>query len=122
MERPWTHDLRQGLFDDATAVMRVRYGEDLSVEDVARAIATSRRHLQRVLREVGNTTFRDYLTAVRMDVAAELLDGRPVRQVASLVGYRQPGQFAKAFRRHHGISPTEHRTACGGPARIRVAA
>ena len=39
-----------------------------------------------------------------MDAAAELLAPRPltVREVAHRVGYRQPAQFAKAFRRHHG--------------------
>jgi two-component system response regulator YesN len=29
-----------------------------------------------------------------------------VREVAQSVGYRQPAQFAKAFRRHHGTSPS----------------
>ena len=30
----------------------------------------------------------------------------PVREVAQSVGYRQPAQFAKAFRRHHGTAPS----------------
>jgi two-component system response regulator YesN len=30
----------------------------------------------------------------------------PVREVAQSVGYRQPAQFAKAFRRHHGAPPS----------------
>jgi AraC-like DNA-binding protein len=33
----------------------------------------------------------------------------PVRQVAHSVGYRQPAQFAKAFRRATGVSPSEYR-------------
>jgi AraC-like DNA-binding protein len=33
-----------------------------------------------------------------------------VRDVARRVGYRQPAQFAKAFRRHHGMSPSAYRT------------
>ena len=32
--------------------------------------------------------------------------GLTVREVAHRVGYRQPAQFAKAFRRHHGVSPS----------------
>ena len=41
--------------------------------------------------------------------AAELLrDGAlPVPEVARRVGYRQPAQFAKAFRRHHGTAAVE---------------
>ena len=58
--------------------------------------------------EVGETSFREYLAKVRMRHAARLLrEGAiPVREVAQSVGYRQPAQFAKAFRRHHGTPPS----------------
>ena len=48
-----------------------------------------------------------------MERAAEMLVGRglTVREVAYRVGYRQPAQFAKAFRRHHGVSPSDFRAA-----------
>ena len=70
-------------------------------------MASSRRQLQRAYAEIGKTTFREHLTAVRMERAAELLTtrGLTVREVAHRVGYRQPAQFAKAFRRHHGLAP-----------------
>jgi AraC family transcriptional regulator of adaptative response / methylphosphotriester-DNA alkyltransferase methyltransferase len=42
-----------------------------------------------------------------------------VRDVANSVGYRQPAQFAKTFRRHHGAPPSSfrgpHAGAPGGP-------
>ncbi len=43
--------------------------------------------------------------------AVELLqEGHaPVRDIAMSVGYRQPAQFAKAFRRHHGTPPSSLR-------------
>jgi AraC-like DNA-binding protein len=46
-----------------------------------------------------------------MQKAAELLSGRSltVREVAHRVGYRQPAQFAKAFRRHLGVAPSDFR-------------
>ena len=46
-----------------------------------------------------------------MEKAAELLStGRvTVREVAGRVGYSQHAQFAKAFRLHHGLSPSEYR-------------
>jgi AraC-like DNA-binding protein len=74
-------------------------------------VASSRRQLQRAYAEVGATTFRDHLTAVRMRAAAEMLRSRrlTVREVANRVGYRQPAQFAKAFRRHHGVAPSDFR-------------
>jgi AraC family transcriptional regulator of adaptative response / methylphosphotriester-DNA alkyltransferase methyltransferase len=84
--------------------------EDLSLGSVARSIATSRRQLQRVFGE-RNTSFRAELQRVRMTRAADLLqEGQtPVSTVARSVGYRQPAQFSKAFRRHHGCPPSEMR-------------
>jgi AraC family transcriptional regulator of adaptative response / methylphosphotriester-DNA alkyltransferase methyltransferase len=32
-----------------------------------------------------------------------------VREVAHRVGYRQPAQFAKAFRRYQGVAPSDFR-------------
>jgi AraC family transcriptional regulator, regulatory protein of adaptative response / methylphosphotriester-DNA alkyltransferase methyltransferase len=114
MQRPETIEHRRAVLEDALAIMRAEYGEDLAIDDVARRIATSRRQLQRCFAELGDageTTFRDCLTAIRMRRAAELLGHRhlSVRQVAASVGYRQPPQFAKAFRRHHRVPPSAFR-------------
>jgi len=102
---------RTALYREAVSVIEADYASTLTLDDIAVKIASSRRQLQRAFAEVGETTFRDVLTAVRMDRAAELLtDPRySVRSVAFQVGYRQPAQFAKAFRRHHGLSPSEFR-------------
>jgi AraC-like DNA-binding protein len=112
MQRTATIELRTSLYDDATAIVAREYGADLALDDIARRVASSRRQLQRAYKEIGDTTFREHLTAVRMERAAELLASRSltVRDVARRVGYRQPAQFAKAFRRHHGMSPSAYRT------------
>ena len=110
-QRPTTRRHRAGLFADAVSIMEAEYPSQLSIDDVSRRIACSRRQLQRAFDEIGETTFRQYLTAVRMKRAAELLTTRclPVREVAQLVAYRQPAQFAKTFRCHHGVSPSVFR-------------
>jgi len=119
--RPATIAQRTALFEDATDVVATAYAERLSLDEVARRIATSRRQLQRIYAEIGGTTFRDQLTEVRMERAAELLarDGArwlTVREVAARVGYRQSAQFAKAFRSHHGVSPSDFRSGERQPA------
>jgi two-component system response regulator YesN len=50
-----------------------------------------------------------------MERAATLLrfGSLPVARVATMVGYRQPAQFAKAFRRHHGRAPSSFRGHSG---------
>jgi transcriptional regulator GlxA family with amidase domain len=113
IQRPATVRHRTSLFRDAVEIVEAEYGSDLSLDEIARRVASSRRQLQRSYAEIGKTTFREHLTAVRMERAAELLGSRSltVREVAARVGYRQPAQFAKAFRRHHGVAPSGYRNA-----------
>jgi transcriptional regulator GlxA family with amidase domain len=110
--RPSTIHFRTALFEDAVAIVESEYATDIALDDIARRVASSRRQLQRAYAEIGDTTFREHLTNVRMNRAAALLSDRDltVREVARRVGYRQPAQFAKAFRRHLGVAPSDYRT------------
>ena len=103
------------MFEDAIAIVEQEFASDLSLDDIARRVASSRRQLQRAYSEIGNTTFREHLTRVRMERAAMMLSDRglTVREVARRVGYRQPAQFAKAFRRHIGVAPSDYRVRSG---------
>ena len=113
MQRPTTVHLRTSLFHDASAIVHAEFAEELSLDDIARRVASSRRQLQRAFAEIGHTTFREHLTEVRMHRAADMLAERDltVGEVAHRVGYRQPAQFAKAFRRHYDMAPSEYREA-----------
>jgi transcriptional regulator GlxA family with amidase domain len=97
------------------AIIERDYARQIDLNTVAAEIATSRRQLQRAFAEVGGTSFRSYLAGVRMRHALELLrtEDLPVRQVAYSVGYRQPAQFAKTFRRHHGAPPSNFKGRAG---------
>ena len=124
MQRPATIRHRTSLFEDAARIVQAEYGSDLSLDDIARRVASSRRQVQRAFAEIGDTTFREYLTKIRMERAAEMLEGErlTVREVAQRVGYRQPAQFAKAFRRHRGRAPSAYRSqllARVQPARVQ---
>src|SRR4051794_7837770 len=102
-----TMSRRQDIYRDAVTVIAQEYARDLTVESVAHAIGTSRRQLQRVFEEVGGVSFRQVLTRVRMKNASIMLreTDEPVAIVARRVGYSQPAQFAKTFRRLYGDAP-----------------
>jgi AraC family transcriptional regulator of adaptative response / methylphosphotriester-DNA alkyltransferase methyltransferase len=110
---------RRTLFEEASEIIEREYAHPIELDDVARRLATSRRQLQRAFAEVGETSFRTHVAKVRMRRALELLrEGNlPVRDVANAVGYRQPAQFAKTFRRHHGAPPSSFRGPPSAPAR-----
>ena len=117
MQRPTTVRHRTSLFQEATEIVDAEFAADLSLDDLARRVASSRRQLQRAYAEIGGTTFREHLTRVRMQRAASLLasGSLTVREVARRVGYRQPAQFAKTFRRHHGAVPSAYRASAENP-------
>jgi transcriptional regulator GlxA family with amidase domain len=123
--RTGTQARRRALFDEAAEIIEREYARPIELDDVARRLATSRRQLQRAFAEVGETSFRTHVAKVRMRRALELLreGALPVRDVANSVGYRQPAQFAKTFRRHHGAPPSSfrgpHLGATGGDSPSR---
>lgn len=103
-----TLERRRALFEEAVAIIEAEYDRPLDLDGVAYRVATSRRQLQRAFAECGDTTFRAYLAEVRMRKARELLaEGViPVAEVGRSVGYHQPAQFSKAFRRTYGAPPS----------------
>jgi AraC-like DNA-binding protein len=114
--RDTTVERREQLYRDALRVIGADYASPLTVDEVAHRIATSRRQLQRVIAEVGGTTFGRLMAQARMAAAERLLHDRalPVHKVAERVGYRQPAQFAKSFRRRYGASPRDYRLQLNG--------
>lgn len=108
MVRELTIEHRRALYTEACAVIATHNGKDITLDEVARHIATSRRQLQRAFLEVGGVTFRERLLHERCEHAArQIAAGVPVAQVAVELGYARQSHFARAFRRHHGVTPTE---------------
>jgi AraC-like DNA-binding protein len=112
--RPETASARQRLYLLTRVVIARHYRRELTLAEVAQALASSPRQLQRAYEQFGGMTFREDLLARRMAVAAELLVEQrsiPVTDVARLVGYRHAAHFARAFRRRYGMAPARFREA-----------
>ena len=113
-ERVSTAARRIVILVEATLVIEARHDDPaLALADVAHAIATSVRQLQRVFAEHAGGAFRDEVIAIRMQHAAVLLQTTdlPSPRSAAASATAQAGHFAKAFRRHHGIPPSGLRRA-----------
>lgn len=103
---------RKRLYLLARVVVARHYARHLTLVSVAAAVCSSPRQVQRAYAQFGDMTFHEDLLARRMSAAAQLLAEQPaipVRDVARLVGYRQPAHFAAAFRRLHGLAPARFR-------------
>ena len=83
-----------------------------TLADLARRAHVSPRSLRRHLAREG-TTYSEMLEHARRRDALRLLDNAAlsVRDVAELLGYENPANFTRAFRRWTGTTPSAHREA-----------
>jgi AraC-like DNA-binding protein len=83
-----------------------------SAEALAGLLHVSPRTLHRQLKEEG-ASLQQLKDEVRLERARDLLlrTGKPVKQVAAAVGFRNEKSFARAFRAWAGQSPGEFRSA-----------
>lgn len=80
------------------------------IETVASHLATSTRTLSRSLQEV-QTSYQKILDEVRKEMAIEYLktSSLPIEEIAALIGYNDPSNFRKAFKRWTGHPPSYYR-------------
>jgi AraC-like DNA-binding protein len=103
------------LTDEVRAYVRQWIHENPSEADVARALAMSRRTLQRRLAEQ-QSSFRKLLLEVRIEVAKQWL-ARPdasMAEVARAVGIERAASFTRLFRSQVGTTPRAWRSAQRG--------
>ncbi len=89
------------------AVLREDLASTPSLEEIGRRVGCSQFYLSRIFsQEMGSSIFQ-YLRALRMERAAELLrEGKMnVTQVSLEVGYNSPSHFSTAFHETFGCCP-----------------
>lgn len=80
----------------------------LDLKAIAREACLSPYHLIRVFKALSGETPIQFLTRARMAAALRLLSATrwAVAEIATAVGYSDRTSFFRAFRRHHGCSPS----------------
>lgn len=91
------------------AILKMLPDGSVSVDAVSAALNVSSRSLQRRLQEEG-TSFNALLDDMRQYLAVRYLRSgrRSIKEVSYLLGYADPSNFARAFRRLTGKSPNEY--------------
>ncbi len=99
-------------FDDAIRQIIITYSltKNISIEDISRATDISVRSLQRRLKDEG-LKFNDLLNQAKFFHAKnELRDPQmTIKEVSESLGYSDPANFTRAFRRWSGLSPSSFR-------------
>lgn len=85
--------------------------DDLTLADLSVALGMSVGSLQRIFKNAYGMTIKDFIRESRLTAARDAMekDGLTIGQAAWLAGYSSPANFATAFKRVFGISPSEAR-------------
>ena len=92
-------------------LVRQRPELPLTVKELAAAARVTPNHLTTLFGQWTGQSFTEHLATQRMARAKELLDDLTlnINEIARLVGYDDPGYFARRFRQKTGLSPREWR-------------
>ena len=107
------------VVERAQGWLQKHMAQDITIPDLARALAVSDRTLLRRFGAAIGQTPLGYLQAVRLEAARALLEAgdMTVQSVAAQVGYSDASSFSRLFRQGVGLSPGSYRRRFHLPAR-----
>lgn len=90
------------------------YGEDISVEELAKYCNMSYSYFSRQFKKIMNISFTDYLKHVRISKAEIMLSqsDKNVTEVALAVGFSNSAYFIQKFKQVKGCSPNRFKKFC----------
>lgn len=101
------HTIPEGI-QAAIDYIEARLTQELDVHDIAARAYVSAFHFQRLFSCLCGMPLGEYIRRRRLTLAAqELTQGMKVIDAALKYGYDSPDSFARAFRRFHGVAPSQ---------------
>jgi YesN/AraC family two-component response regulator len=79
--------------------------------DISKLLHINRSHLSKKFKAEVGITLIDYITKVKMDMAANLMesDMYNLDQVAELLGFSSYSYFSRVFKKYYSVAPSEYK-------------
>lgn len=83
--------------------------EDLTIEDLAKAVTMSRSQLYRKIKALVNQSPSEFIRNIRLKAAKQFLEQRKgnITEVAFMVGFSSQKYFSTKFKEKYGVKPSE---------------
>lgn len=96
---------------NALLFMQENYGEDISLDDIAKAAMTSRSELCKSFRRTLDTSPKEFLLQYRIRQSLLLLENLDLRiaDISELTGFSSPSHFGTCFAKLVGCTPLQYR-------------
>lgn len=85
--------------------------DDMTLTELSEQVGISVTSMQRIFKNAYGMTVKDFIRESRLVAARDAMekDGLTIGQAAWIAGYKSPANFATAFKRVFGLSPSEAR-------------
>lgn len=100
---------------EVVRLMEANIEEPLSLEELARLVRLSQRHLQRMFKVYLGVSPTHYYLSLRLRRARDLLrtTDASIARVTTICGFQSPCHFSKAYRAQFGYAPSRERRQAG---------
>lgn len=101
---------RRTYVEHALEFISVNYNQ-ITVNDIAVYIGINRSYLTSIFKKELNVSPQKYLVNYRLTKAADLITktNLSIKEVSDRIGYKNPHDFSKMFKKVYGVSPTSYR-------------
>ena len=104
---------REDVVEKAIAYLQSNYGDpNISAQYLADKYHITPAYFSRLFHEKCGCTFPDYLAALRIERARELLlerENLSIQEICELVGYSNASYFTTSFKKKYGMTPGQFR-------------
>ena len=103
--------LRDFYVQEAVTYIKQNYQRPLTVEEIAGVCKLNRSYFSKLFKEVIGCTPQEFLIALRLNEAAELMknSNASIGDIAVRCGYPNQLHFSQAFKKRYGVPPREWR-------------
>ena len=98
----------RAIHEQITSNLQVR----VTIEELSKQYDMPATSMKKCFREIYGDSIYSYQKRYRMNLAANMLlqdKAKEIQEIASCLGYENPGKFSSAFRSVMGLSPVEYR-------------
>ena len=104
-------DKTNPIIQKACEYIEENIDKDISLDQLADYLGINNFYLSKLFKDEKGDNYISYVTELRLEKARKLLgdDSLIIKEITSMVGYKDQNYFSKLFKQRYGLSPSEYR-------------
>jgi len=106
---------KETIVQEVQKYIESHYTDHIRLADISQELCISANYLNTIFKSMTGITIINYLESYRMQQAQALLreTDLSIKQISKKLGYYDQYHFSKAFKKEHGLTPTQFRRKMG---------